>query len=134
MLTFLGENLLDLGIITPEVAKDEAKLHAACNEFCPHHVSHYLGMDVHDTALISRNIPLPENSVITMEPGIYIPRHPPANSKYLSLVPEYFRGLGARIEDDILITKDTLSNQLSCEILSKDCPKSVKDIEELMED
>ena len=45
-----------------------------------------------------------------------------------------FVGLGVRIEDDILITKGTLPNQLSCEILSKDCPKSVKDIEELMED
>ena len=45
----LGENLCDLGIISPETAKDEAKLHAACSEFCPHHVAHYLGMDVHDT-------------------------------------------------------------------------------------
>ena len=45
----LGENLCDLGIISPDIAKDEAKLQAACSEFCPHHVAHYLGMDVHDT-------------------------------------------------------------------------------------
>merc|ERR1712029_381858 len=67
MLKLLGERLLDLGIINQEVARDEAKLQAACNEFCPHHVSHYLGMDVHT-----------------------VPRHPPANSKYLSLAPEHF--------------------------------------------
>jgi len=133
MLTILGEHLLDLGIISHEVARDEAKLHAACNEFCPHHVAHYLGMDVHDTALISRNIPLPENCVITIEPGIYIPRHPPPNSKYLSLAPEHFRGLGVRIEDDILIAKESHSSQLSCEVLSKDCPKNVKEIEELIQ-
>ena len=44
------------------------------------------------------------------------------------------KSASGRIEDDILITKGTLPSQLSCEILSKDCPKSVKDIEELMED
>lgn len=38
-------------------------------DFCPHHVSHYLGMDVHDTGLIPRNIPLQPGMVITVEPG-----------------------------------------------------------------
>ena len=71
MLNLLGEHLLDLGIITHEISRDEARLNAACSEFCPHHVSHYLGLDVHDTALISRNIPLEEGMIITMEPGIY---------------------------------------------------------------
>ena len=51
MLTALGERLVDLGIINQDIANDEAKLQAACNEFCPHHVSHYLGMDVHDTGI-----------------------------------------------------------------------------------
>ena len=41
------KNVLTLYMDVP--TRDEAKLHAACNEFCPHHVAHYLGMDVHDT-------------------------------------------------------------------------------------
>jgi len=39
-------------------------------EFCPHHVSHYLGMDVHDTDDIKRSIKLSPGMVITIEPGI----------------------------------------------------------------
>ena len=42
-------------------------------------------------------------------------------------------GLGVRIEDDILIAKEPHSSQLSCEVLSKDCPKNVKEIEELIQ-
>jgi Xaa-Pro aminopeptidase len=41
----------------------------AAYSFCPHHVSHYLGMDVHDTALIPRSVPLEPGMVITVEPG-----------------------------------------------------------------
>ena len=94
MQTVLGEKLVDLGLVSDEVAKDETKLSVACQEFCPHHVSHYLGMDVHDTKLIKRNISLQDGMVITMEPGIYIPLMPPPDSKYLSLVPNQFRGIG----------------------------------------
>ena len=39
-------------------------------EFCPHHVSHYLGMDVHDTDDIKRSIKLCPGMVVTVEPGI----------------------------------------------------------------
>ena len=38
---------------------------------CPHHVSHYLGIDVHDTGKVNRNIPLDTGMVITIEPGMY---------------------------------------------------------------
>ena len=131
MLKNLGARLLDIGLITDEIARDETKLNAAVCEFCPHHVSHYLGLDVHDTALVSRNIPLREGMVITVEPGIYIPKNPPLNSTYLAKVPAHFRGIGVRIEDDILI-KNGPGSSLSCEVLSKDCPKSVSDIEDLV--
>lgn len=38
-------------------------------DFCPHDVGHYLGMDVHDTALMSKNNKLEPGMVITVEPG-----------------------------------------------------------------
>lgn len=40
---------------------------------CPHHVSHYLGIDVHDTGTVNRNIPLEPGMVITIEPGKLYP-------------------------------------------------------------
>ena len=84
-----------------------------------------IGLDVHDTNLISRNIPLKPGMVITMEPGIYLPTLP--TSKYLNMVPPHFRGIGVRIEDDLLITNDN-----SCDVLSKGCPKTVHEIQELV--
>ena len=51
--------------------------HSACGfqaaaEFCPHSVGHYLGMDTHDTHLVSKGLGLHPGMVITVEPGIYI--------------------------------------------------------------
>lgn len=40
-------------------------------ELCPHHASHYLGMDVHDTNSVSRNIKMRAGMVITVEPGLF---------------------------------------------------------------
>lgn len=44
----------------------------AVYQFCPHHVSHYLGMDVHDTPSVPRNIKMQPGMIITVEPGPYI--------------------------------------------------------------
>ena len=46
----------------------------AISEACPHHVSHYLGMDVHDTPSVSKSRPLLPGMVITIEPALYFPR------------------------------------------------------------
>jgi Xaa-Pro aminopeptidase len=88
--------------------------------FCPHHVSHYLGIDVHDTGRVKRNIPLKPGMIITIEPGLYVDLN-------RSMAPETFHGIGLRIEDDILIT-DTGS----VEVLTRSCPKNVTDIEQTM--
>ena len=89
------------------------------SEYCPHHVAHYLGMDVHDTPTILRSEPLRPGMIITVEPGLYI-------SKNDLKVPREFRGIGVRIEDDVLITAS------GPEVLSAGVPKSVQDIEELV--
>ena len=65
--------LLGLGILSERMGL------VAIDKLFPHHVGHYLGMDVHDTMLVNRNISLAPNMVITCEPGIYIPRDYPVD-------------------------------------------------------
>lgn len=67
MCFLLGERLQEIGVIPKNI--DENKLLAAAYAYCPHHVSHYLGMDVHDTGKISRSIRIQPGMIITMEPG-----------------------------------------------------------------
>lgn len=71
-------------------------------------VGHYVGMCVHDVG--PRNIPLKEGMVFAIEPALYYPEN----------------NIGIRIEDTVLITKD------GCEVLTKDVPKELEEIERLM--
>uniref|UniRef100_A0A8C9QV36 Xaa-Pro aminopeptidase 3 n=1 Tax=Spermophilus dauricus TaxID=99837 RepID=A0A8C9QV36_SPEDA len=114
MLTLTGQKLKELGIM--KNSKENA--FKSARKYCPHHVGHYLGMDVHDTPDMPRSLPLQPGMVITIEPGIYIPEDDRD-------APEKFRGLGVRIEDDIVVTRD------SPLILSADCPKEINDIEQI---
>ncbi|XP_029325511.1 xaa-Pro aminopeptidase 3 isoform X2 [Mus caroli] len=114
MLTLIGQKLKDLGIT--KTSKEST--FKAARKYCPHHVGHYLGMDVHDTPDMPRSLPLQPGMVITVEPGIYIPEDDRD-------APEKFRGLGVRIEDDVVVTQD------SPLILSADCPKEMNDIEQI---
>jgi len=90
-----------------------------------HGVGHYIGMDVHDagryfvdqTAKESR--PFAPGMVLTVEPGIYVP--PDDRS-----APEKYRGIGIRIEDDVLVTEDGNRN------LTSKVPKETEEIEALM--
>ena len=74
----------------------------------PHHIGHYLGMDVHDCPSVSTGIPLQPGMVITVEPGLYIPENDPR-------FPERFWGIGIRIEDDVVVTED------GCRVLTDEC-------------
>ncbi|VDK77881.1 unnamed protein product [Litomosoides sigmodontis] len=100
------------------------------DRICPHHVSHYLGMDVHDTASVARNIPLQAGVAFTVEPGkialdlanrvlggIYIRND---NEK----VRKEFRGIGMRIEDDILLGLNGV-----VEVLTEDAVRDPESIE-----
>ena len=81
-----------------------------------HSMTHHLGLETHD---FETDTILRSGHVITIEPGIYIP----ANATEL---PEGFRGMGIRIEDDVLVT-DT-----GYEVLSRRIPKEIADIEAAM--
>ena len=80
-----------------------------------HGTSHYLGLDVHDPGTKG---PLQVNTVITVEPGIYIPEGSPCDPKWWNI--------GVRIEDDILITAGDPEN------LSGALARTVEDVEALM--
>jgi len=88
-----------------------------------HGTSHHLGLDVHDCALATReeyrDAELRPGMVITVEPGLYF------KADDLK-APERFRGIGVRIEDDVLVTED------GCEVLSAAIPRSSDDVEAWM--
>jgi Xaa-Pro aminopeptidase len=97
----LAQGLIDLGIL--KMSLDEALdpdrlLH---RRYTLHGTSHMLGLDVHDCALARteeyRHGKLREGMVLTVEPGLYFQPDD-------STVPERFRGIGVRIEDDIAVT------------------------------
>ncbi|HQK97895.1 MAG TPA: aminopeptidase P family protein [Bacteroidia bacterium] len=100
------EGLLKLGIIS---SKDDA------STYFMHGTSHYLGLDVHDAGTYG---PLKVGSVITVEPGIYIPAGAKCDPKWWNI--------GVRIEDDILITDGDPVN------LSGNIPREAEAVEKLM--
>jgi Xaa-Pro aminopeptidase len=114
----LGKYLQEVGLISAD--KSGYDLARAAYKFCPHHVSHYLGMDIHDTPLVSRSNQLIEGNVFTVEPGIYI-------GVERTDVPEEFRGLGVRIEDDVYVNQD-----MKLEILTEKCLKNTEELLELV--
>ncbi|MBD1398933.1 aminopeptidase P N-terminal domain-containing protein [Pontibacter sp. JH31] len=102
----IANGLVKLGVI---------KNRAEAQRYFPHGTSHYLGLDVHDRGSYG---PFRANTVITVEPGIYIPEGSPCDKKWW--------GIGVRIEDDILITEKGWEN------LSKLAPRTVEEIEKTM--
>ncbi len=104
----INEGLVKLGIVnSPEEAR----------KYFPHGTSHHIGLDVHDANLGG---PMMENMVITVEPGIYIPKGSNVDPKW--------HGIAVRIEDDILITKNGPIN------LSAEAPRKSDEIEALMKE
>lgn len=98
---------IDLGLCSPSQSEDCVR-----RWFC-HSFGHELGLDVHDGPA-DYGQPLESGMVITVEPGLYL--DDPS-------VPDTWRGLGIRIEDDILITDQ------GCEVLSESCYKTPEEIE-----
>ena len=119
----LAHGLDDLGLlpVSAEEALDpDTKVYA---RWTLHGTSHMLGMDVHDcgqaAAEAYREGTLAEGMVLTVEPGLYFQEDD-------LLVPEELRGIGIRIEDDILVTADGYRN------LSASLPRTSADVEEWM--
>jgi Xaa-Pro aminopeptidase len=96
---FLGEGMRSIGLI---------KSQSEVERYYYHNVSHYIGLGIHDVG--NTDLPLPENSVLTIDAGIYVAEE----------------GIGMRVEDDVLITADGSEN-LSISII-----KEIDEIEAFM--
>ena len=120
----LAQGLFDLGILKeePEYAlRKDRQLH---RRYTLHGTSHMLGIDVHDCANAREEFyhgDLEEGYVLTVEPGLYF------QSNDLT-VPEEYRGIGVRIEDDVLVTADGSRN------LSAGLPRAADVVEAWMAD
>lgn len=116
----LAKGLLKLGLLRGSLV---AALKAeSYKKFYMHRTGHWLGMDVHDVGdykIDGHWRELEPGMVLTVEPGLYIPPG-------MRGVAKKWQGIGIRIEDDVLVTKD------GYEVLSRDVPKGVAEIEALM--
>ena len=116
----LVEGLLSLGIMQGDIEKIIET--EAYRQFYMHGTGHWLGMDVHDVGAYKQAgewRPYEEGMVVTIEPGLYIaPDDETVDAKW--------RGIGIRIEDDVVVTANGPL------VLTKDVVKSIEEIEALM--
>jgi Xaa-Pro aminopeptidase len=119
----IAEKLAEWGLLPvdlDEALTDEGQQH---RRWMVHGTSHHLGIDVHDCALARKEAyldgVLEPGMILTVEPGIYLKPDDLA-------VPEQLRGIGVRIEDDIVITES------GCENLSAGLPRTADDVEAWM--
>jgi len=116
----LCKGMIRLGILKGDYKKLIKK--KAHKKYYPHGIGHWMGLDVHDECPYRDNngkeITLKSGMVMTIEPGIYIDKND-------TTVPKRYRGIGIRIEDDILVTQEGYEN------LSRGIAKSVQEIESL---
>ncbi len=114
----LCRGMVDLGLLDGPAGdriEDESY-----KQYFMHGTSHWLGMDVHDSGRYragGESRPLQPGMVLTVEPGIYVRQD--------SAAPEELRGIGIRIEDDVLVTAD------GHDVLTEGLPKERGEIEEL---
>ncbi len=117
----LTEGLIDLGLLEGNL--EELLESQAYRAFYMHGLGHWLGLDVHDVGEYKqdeKDRPFEPGMVLTIEPGLYISEDAP--------VAEQYRGIGIRIEDDVLVTENGHEN------LTASVPKEIAEIEALMQE
>ena len=124
-MEILAHGLADRGLLPVSVDEALSPDSKVYSRWTLHGTSHMLGMDVHDCGRASDEAytegQLAEGMVLTVEPGLYFQEDD-------LLVPEELRGIGIRIEDDILVTADGFEN------LSVALPRTSADVESWMGD
>ncbi|HUJ86068.1 MAG TPA: aminopeptidase P N-terminal domain-containing protein [Burkholderiales bacterium] len=117
----LAQGMLDLKILAGSL--EQALEQESYKRFYMHRTGHWLGLDVHDAGEYKREgqwRALVPGMTLTVEPGLYI--------RAADDVPERLRDIGVRIEDDVVVT------DAGCEVLSRETPRAVAEIEALMRD
>jgi Xaa-Pro aminopeptidase len=121
--TVLAERLAAWGLLPVTVEEAISPDGQQHRRWMPHGTSHHLGLDVHDCAQAKRELYLDgiltEGMVFTIEPGLYFKAEDLA-------IPEEYRGIGVRIEDDVLMTADGPVN------LSAALPRKADDVQDWM--
>ncbi len=119
-LKVLTQGLCDLGLLQGEVSElIETRAYA---DFYMHGTGHWLGIDVHDVGqyrLHGQGRPLEEGMVFTVEPGLYV-------AEDNTTVEEKWRGIGIRIEDNVVMTAQ------GPDVITSEVPKTVAEITALM--
>lgn len=118
----LVQGLIDLGVMSGSV--DGIMEQQSYRDYYMHATSHWLGLDVHDCGPYRDDqgqVRLRPGMVLTVEPGLYF--GPQAKQ-----APEIYRGIGIRIEDDVLVTED------GCRVLSEAIPKDPDELEAIVAD
>jgi len=114
----LVQGLVELEVLSGEV--DALIESEAFKRFFMHQTSHWLGMDVHDVGMYrdraGESIPFQPGMVLTVEPGLYLPAD-------ADDIPAELRGIGIRLEDDVLVTAD------GNEILTRGVPIDADEVE-----
>ncbi len=121
-MAVLAEGLVALGVLSGDPSESLDPEHQTYRRYSLHGVSHMLGLDVHDCDAARNEVrrgELREGYVLTVEPGLYFQ----ANDL---TVPEEYRGIGVRIEDDVLVTSDGARN------LSAALPRDPDEVEAWM--
>jgi Xaa-Pro aminopeptidase len=115
----LARGMVDLGLLDGPL--DQVVEQGSYKRYYPHQTSHWLGLDVHDVGryfVDEQPRPLEPGMVFTVEPGLYVPAAD-------ETAPPAMRGVGVRIEDDVLVTAEGHDN------LSEGIPKEIGAIEAL---
>ncbi|EEY60965.1 xaa-Pro aminopeptidase, putative [Phytophthora infestans T30-4] len=112
------KRMLEFGILKNKSGPLARSAIREFQKYNPTHVGHYLGLDTHDTPHVTRSAPLVPGMVVTVEPGIYLPKND-------FDLPEELRGIGIRIEDDVVITDSGI------EITTTKVPKELQAMEAL---
>ncbi len=121
-VSVITQGLLDLGVLSGSL--EECLKKESHKAFFMHGLGHYLGLDVHDVGVYKENdkdVLLEAGMVLTVEPGIYI-----ADNEDNKHVPEHFKNIGIRIEDNIVITPT------GHVVMTSAAPKTIDEIEALM--
>jgi Xaa-Pro aminopeptidase len=117
----LVAGLIELKLLQGGVDENIEKKHF--RRFYMHRTGHWLGLDVHDAGAYfttgTEHRALEPGMVTTVEPGLYFAEDDEA-------IPAEYRGIGVRIEDDVLVTRD------GAEVLTSACPKTIPELESLV--